>query len=323
MQLLKKLLNNFNGLHYHQEYLCLSKEDFEHPLHSYLVNKTTVIKDITGLHLFVGYSPLIIALSSLTVPGADSSTIEIAFSDRPLQQNEELGRKEAIAHLSLIKIHESKQGNDLIFFYEGVRGSHHFVSNFHQWVIELNNQLYNKKEGNVFLKNNLYKQVQIAYSIPRKICLVTVGENDRFNLFPTDLHGRIGHTYVISLRKDGKACKQVESVKRIVLSDINTSAYKNVYALGKNHMQPLKEKSLFEWNAACSKNFNLPLPKDVLCYKELQLEQSFLHGIHKLLQFRIVSEEKISQELATLSHIHNCYATWRYKHRISSNLLLR
>jgi flavin reductase (DIM6/NTAB) family NADH-FMN oxidoreductase RutF len=173
------------------------------------------------------------------------------------------------------------------------------------------------------LKNDLYTQVQIAYSIPRKICLITVGENDRFNLFPTDLHGRIDDVYIISLRKDGKACQEVESAKKIVLSDINASAYKKVYALGKNHMQPLKEKSLFEWNAVCSKNFNLPLPKDVLSYRELELEQSFLHGIHKLLLFRMVSEEKVSLEPATLSHIHNCYATWRYKHRISSNLLLR
>jgi len=323
MQLLKKLLNNFNGLHYRQEYLCLSREGLEHSLRCYLVNNATVIRDITDAHLFVGYSPLIIALPLTTVRTLESSTIEIAFSHMSLQQNEDLGKKDAIARLSLRKIHESMQGNTHIYFYEGVKGSHHFVSNIHQSVIQLNNQLYNKKHGNVFLNNNLYKQVQIAYSIPRKICLITVRKDDLYNLFPTDLHGRIDDTYTISLRKEGKACQQVESVKRIVLSDINAAAYKNVYALGKNHMQPLKEKSMFEWSAIYSKNFNLPLPKDVLFYKELELEQSFTHGIHKLLQFRIVYEEKFLDEPATLSHIHNCYATWRYKHRISSNLLLR
>jgi len=100
-------------------------------------------------------------------------------------------------------------------------------------------------------------------------------------------------------------------------------AYKKVYALGKNHMQPLKERSSFDFNSVHSENFNLPLPKDLLSYKELELENSFIHGIHKLLQFKIVFEEKINDERTTLAHIHNCYATWRYRHRISSNLLLR
>ena len=61
-----------------------------------------------------------------------------------------------------------------------------------------------------FLPDNLYKQVQIAYSIPRNISLITVGQNDRFNLFPTDLHGPVNEDhYIISLRHEGKACQQV------------------------------------------------------------------------------------------------------------------
>ena len=322
MGLLKKILNKFNGLHYPQEYLCLSKESFPYPLHAYIINNGHIIKDITGLHLFVGYSPLILALPSSSADPIPE-TINIVFSHKSLRPNENPEKKDAIALLELKKIRQLDVDRDIILFYEGVKGSHHFVSMFHQFMIQLNNRLYNQKQGNIFLKNDLYTQVQIAYAIPRKICLVTVGDNNLYNHFPTDLHGKIDDRYIISLRHEGKACQQVELVKKIVLSDVPASEYKKVYELGKNHMQPLKEKSAFDFDLTCSKNFNLPLPKNLLSYKELKLEDSFIYGIHKLLVFKIDYEEKAAYEPETLAHIHNCYATWRYKHRISSNLLLR
>ncbi len=322
MGLVKKILNKFNGLHYQQEYLCLSKESFQHPLHAYLIKNGHRVNDITGSHRFVGYTPLLIALSFSSMNSLPQN-IEIAFSHDSLQPNENPEKKDAIAKLALKKVRQIEVDGDIILFYEGMKGNHHFISGFHQFMIELNNRLYNKKQGNVFLKNNLYTQVQIAYAIPRKICLITVGENNLYNHFPTDLHGRFKDKYIISLRSEGNACRQVESAKRIVLCDMHVSAYKKVYALGKNHMQPLKEKFTFDFGFHYSKNLHLPLPKNLLSYKELELENSFIHGIHKLLIFKIVYEENAVDKPETLAHIHNCYATWRYKHRISSNLLFR
>jgi hypothetical protein len=320
----KKILNKFNGLYYQQEYLCLSKESFEYPLRVYLVNNDHIIKNITEVHLFVGYNPLIFAFpSSISGISPNQQIINIKFSHESLKPNESLKEKDAIATLSLKKIHQLAVEKDLILFYEGIKGRHHFVSDFRQLIIQLNNNLYNKKKGNVFLETNLYKQVQVAYAIPRKICLATVGENNLYNHFPTDLHGRINDKYLLSLRHEGKACVQAEASKQIVLCDMNVSEYKKVYALGKNHMQVLKERSFFDFDAIDSKNFCLPLPKNLISYRELELENSFVYGIHKLLVFKIIYEEIKTAEHATLTHIHNCYATWRHKHRISSNLLLR
>ena len=323
MGLIKKLLNKFNGLHYPQDYLCLSEEQFENPLHVYLVNDRLILKDITHLHLFVGYHPLILAFSSsLTGIDPNKEKIEIIFSHKRLPENEALKKKDAIARLSLRKTNQFKT-NDIILFFEGISGQHHFVSEFHQLILQWSNQLYNKKQGNVFLENNLYKQVQIAYCVPRKISLITVGKNNLYNHFPTDLHGKISNNYIISLRHGGNACEQVESTKRIVLSDMHISTYKKVYALGKNHTQPLKDSTAFDFDLTYSKFFHLPLPKHLLSYKELELENSFIHGIHKLLLFKVIYQEKVKIERETLAHIHNAYASWRYKHGISSNLLLR
>jgi hypothetical protein len=323
MRVIKKLLDKLNGLHFSQEYLCFSKESLAQPLYVYLTENARIIKDITQSHLFVGYSPLIFAFSSSTA-GESRDKLDLLFTTRPFLPNEIVSKKDAIARLSLQRIRTLAGPADTIEFYEGVKGTQHFVSPFHQSIIQLNNKLYNKTAGNVFLRGNLYTQVQIAYSLPRKICLITVAENNLYNLFPTDLHGQINEQeYIISLRHEGKACEQVEHAAKIALSDMPVGEYKNVYSLGKNHTKPLRDASDFNFGSTQSKLFSLPLPKNVLSYKELMLETSFIQGIHKILLFKIVHEEKFTGTPATLSHVHNCYATWRHNQGLSSNFLLR
>jgi hypothetical protein len=67
----------------------------------------------------------------------------------------------------------------------------------------------------------------------------------------------------------------------------------------------------------------MPLPASVLGYRELELMESFEHGIHKLLLFKIVSMQAINNQPATLAHIHNSYATWRHNKGLTGNYLLR
>jgi len=323
MQPLQKLLNKLNGLHYQQEYLCLAKESFQNPIHAYLVKDGEVIKDITNEHLFTGYSPLIFTLTSSDLK-EPFSNIEIVYSQRSLQPNDHFKQRDALARLSLRLIQKQKMDNNEIYYYEGIRGQHHFISFFHQYIIGLSNRIYNKKKENVFLNNDLYKQVQIAYSVPRIISLITVGSGGLYNLFPTDLHGPVNEQYYVSsLRHGGKACTQVENARRIVISQVHSDVYKTVYGLGKNHMQELKSKENFFFSESLSNVFNLPLPKSLLSYKELELIESFEYGIHKLLLYKIISSQIVNKELSTLAHIHNSYATWRYNKGLPGSYLFR
>jgi hypothetical protein len=154
--------------------------------------------------------------------------------------------------------------------------------------------------------------------------LITVGGDGLYNLFPTDLHGPAGDGYYVgSLRHEGVACKQVEAAGRAAITQIHCDAYKTAYSLGKNHMQQLRPRENFPFGDIDSPRFQLPLPKWALRYRELEVIGTFVHGIHKLFLFKVVSGERLSDAPATLAHVHNCYATWRYKHRISSNLMLR
>ena len=325
MKVLKRILNKFNGLYYPQEYLCLAKESFQQPLHVYLIAGKQIIKDITNQHLFTGYSPLIFALYSTSVTELElTEKIDIIFSEQCLKPNEFPEKKDAIACLSLKMVRRQSTGDMDIVYYEGIRGEHHFLSSFYQYIIELYNRFYNKKPGNVYLPGNLYRQVQIAYSVPRVISLLTVSDGKLFNLFPTDLHGTVNEQYYISsLRHEGKACRQVEASKRVVISQIHCDTYKTAYSLGKNHTQELRSKDNFPFGNINSSVFELPLPQSVLYYRELELLQSFEHGIHKLLLYKIVSRQMLSHEPATLAHIHNVYATWRHNKGLPGNYLLR
>jgi hypothetical protein len=320
MKLLQRILTKLNGLHYPQEYLCLARESLPHPLHVYLVNNKHIDKDITNRHLFVGYYPLVFAFSLADPP----SSIEIIFSQQVLQPNEIFTTKDALATLELSLIKKQKTDNVDFVYYEATHGRHHFLSAFHQFISSLHNRLFNKKPGNVFLHDNLYRQVQIAYSVPRIISLITVGGNSLFNLFPTDLHGPIDEEhYIISLRTGGKACSQVEDTGKLLITQMHYKAYKMVYGLGKNHMQHLKAKDNFPFGGYLSEKFNLPLPHLAISYKELMLLDSFTYGIHKIFLLKIIAYRQLQPESNTLTHIHNSYATWRYKNRLQGNYLLR
>jgi flavin reductase (DIM6/NTAB) family NADH-FMN oxidoreductase RutF len=263
----------------------------------------------------------------LSSPASDPiqfSTIGIAFTPHEWQLNGSFIQKGAIAMLHLKKIKEQEAGDETILYYEGVKGSHRFISSFHQFIIQMYNRLYQKRPGNVFLPGNLYKQVQIAYSIPRNISLVTAGQNDLFNLFPTDLHGPVSEDhYIISLRHDGKACQQVLNTGSILLTQVHSDFYKTVYALGKNHMQEMKVKENYPFADGVSARLQLPLPQSALFYRELELRDSFIHGIHRVMLFKTLYRQRFQDTPSTLAHIHNVYATWRQNNRLPGNYLLR
>ncbi len=324
MKLLQKALTRLNGLHYRQEYLCLSADEMQ-PLDVFLSAKNKPRQNITRHHCFVGYAPLIIAVPVATDAYAENN-IRFYFSaaSSSLPSNEISGQKDAVASLWLRKFHECAAGDEKILFYEGEKGRHRLVNPFHQFVIQLNNRLFHKRQGNVFLAGNLYKQVQIAYAVPRNISLITVGKNGLFNLFPTDLHGPAGTGhYIISLRHEGKACRQVMDTGKLLLSQVDASSYKTAYSLGKNHMQPLKKASHFPFSEDVAELFRFPIPSSAISYRELELQDSFIKGIHRIMLFKVLNRRQLSENGIPLAHIHNTYASWRFKKGLPGNYLLR
>ena len=276
--------------------------------------------DLTANHLFVGYYPLIMAISceknsSLNNLLQNKNNIKTLFGE---------SKDKIYAQLILKKINTLEFDEVTLFLFEGVKGSHRFLSKFHILTNSLKYKLTAEKKINIYLKGNLYEQVKIAYSIPRKILLVSLGKNNMFNIFPTDINGRIGkQNFVISLRKNGKANKQVKELKKIVLSEMSADAYKEVYSLGVNHIKDLRAKKEFDLSENLSKKFSIPLPTNALKYFELEFVNDIQTGVHNLCFFKVVNSVNIEDSKSTLAHIHRDYAEWRINNGIISEFLLR
>ena len=276
--------------------------------------------DLTGNHLFIGYYPLLMAITC----EKNSSLYKLIQNKNPVKIVLGESKDKIIAQLILRKI-KTMEFNEVEFFlFEGVKGSHRFLSKFHILTNSLKYKLTADKKINIYLKGNLYEQVKIAYSIPRKISLVSLGNNNRFNIFPTDINGRIGkQNFVISLRKNRKANKQVKELKKIVLSEMDVNKYKEVYLLGINHTKELRDKKKFDLSEELSQTFSLPLPKNAIRYFELEFINDTQTGLHNLCFFNIVNSVNIVDSKFTLAHIHRDYAEWRINNGINSEFLLR
>ena len=231
--------------------------------------------------------------------------------------------KNCVARLILKRTNEKTMGNQLVVFYEGIDAWHAFIKPIHQLVNRQREKLSRQSADNINLHGKLHDMVRIAYSKPRIISLVTVGNTKMLNMFPTDLHGPIGEEfYASSLRTGGKANTQVEQFREIILSDVNAHDFRSVYSLGKNHMQDLKDADNFKCSSAISEKFKVPLPFSVIRYRELRQFESFDIGIHRIHFYKQVNEKKMTAA-PTLAHIHQYYAQWRLAQRIPTDLLLR
>ncbi|MBT1698977.1 hypothetical protein KK083_18935 [Fulvivirgaceae bacterium PWU4] len=325
----KKLIT---GLGIPQQYVCVALEELSSPLAVTLTfSGEDHTLDVTQRHLFIGYKPLIIAvtLSSREPQQAfdRADTICLNFHHQPFVANSRwsgfVTDSKAVARLVLKRIYEKVLGEDRVLFYEGVQGRHSFISSWHQFVNRQREKIRPNPVGNVNLPGNLHDMVRIAYAVPRIIPLITLREGEKMNMFPTDLHGPVlSKFYISSLRLNGKANSQVDRLKRLALSYMDVQAFKDVYALGKNHMQELRERALFNCAPHVSKTYEIPLPREAIRYRELNQTGSFDAGIHRIHFYEQVHEEKLKEGL-TLAHIHQYYAQWRLDHGMPTHLLLR
>lgn len=326
-RLLRKWLT---GIGTRQEYLCLALEDLADTFTVHLTTREGERSlDVTRAHLFLGYSPLIMAVPFADADGAFSRADEACLSFDAARFGIDArwrgfaASRASIARLHLRRIGERRMGESLVVFYAGVYGWHRMLGAFHRQMNDWMQRLKKKPAGNVALHGNLYEQVRIAYALPRLISLVSVGDAARLNLFPTDLHGPVSEThYVSSLRVGGCACEQVESARRIVISEVDAASFRAVYGLGKNHMKPLADPAGFDLHAATSATFAIPLPAAVVQYRELEWYDSFDWGIHRLFCYRVLHREKVS-DARRLAHVHNCYAQWRANSGLRTEYLLR
>jgi flavin reductase (DIM6/NTAB) family NADH-FMN oxidoreductase RutF len=312
--LIRKLLT---GLSIPQQYICLAKETVERPMQVALKDNGMDV-NVTDSHIFLGYKPLIIALTF-----SDAERKELANRES-IKLNFYSVENGNVATLSLRRV-VSRRISDLnVVFYEGLDGRHKFISGVHQLLNSVRDKFRREPPGNISLEGNLHDMVRIAYSVARPIHVITLLEGKKMNMFPTDLHGAVSNKYYVSsLRKNGKANEQVERVGKIVLSRVAAGAFKDVYGLGRNHMSELRPTNDFKCASELSGILGYPVPEFALEYLELQRVESFdIGNVHRIHIYEILRRENLGSGL-TLAHVHQYYAQWRLDNNLKTEMLLR
>jgi hypothetical protein len=302
------------GVSIPQEYVCLAVDEIKDGFQLFVtsdIHKTHPVE-----HVFVGYLPLIIGLV-------------YSSGDPSLESQQEVVlqlRTEAITDQGTIRLQKRTAyvcGERRIIFYEGKSGHHRLISKMHQ---QINSSLANRKSKTddfIQLTGNGYEQVRIAYALPRKISLISLGDSSAMNVFPTDLHGPVGaEHYASSLRLSGRACQQVSSQRKIALSDVPVETFREVYAMGGNHQKEMRPAENFELLPARSSTFGIPLPINACSYVELEVVDTFDHGIHRIFIYRMVNRVKL-KDGSLLAHIHNYALQWRMNRGLKTHFVVR
>ena len=312
---IKRILFGYNVA---QEYVCVNNH-LDAPFQVLL--STESIKnpiDVTDHHVLVGYKPLIIGIFAGDIVEPKqlqrSGNIQLSFKSE----------SSTIATLVLKPVLSSQEHETKLSLFVGEHGQHKFLSHWHQLTNRLKERSKLFSVGNVFLPMNLYEQVRIAYAVPRQIAIVTLGENDAFNMFPTDLHGQAGENfYISSLRKGGKACEQVMRYRNVCIASVPLSMKDTAYRLGKNHMKDtgvLPERDL---DNRKSQRFILPLPNGVISYFELTWFHFVDIGIHRVFFYKVIHTEHVRDADSVLHHIHRFCLQWRLNHGLNTDFQLR
>jgi hypothetical protein len=112
-------------------------------------------------------------------------------------------------------------------------------------------------------------------------------------------------------------------LRRLVISTVEASSFRSTYRLGKNHTRELADIGQFEVAPFRSATFDLPLPRHVLGYRELERIDGFDAGIHHIHFYRTVHRVFHPEEAAALAHVHRYYAQWRAARGLSTPWLGR
>jgi len=282
-------------------------------------------------HLFLGYRPLLIGIpvdaSSGDPPGEACLTLGPAYAGGARWRGFPTC-PDAVARLHLRRGPSLDAGGGRVQLYTGVHGWHRLLRPHQRLARGILGRLEGRRRprrDNVDLPGNLHDQVRIAYAVPRSIEVAGVGTPERGNLFPTDLHGPVGASgYVVSLRRGGHAGDQVERRGGLALSRVPAACARAVYALGPNHVRPLRRLDPDTLDGAPSPSIGAPLPRDVVRVRELETGAPIEVGVHRLFPARVIAGgDRSGDPDGTLAHVHVTAMTWAERQGIRPPVVAR
>lgn len=259
------------------EYICVNRNDIIASVKVVLDFNNHII-DVTNSHLFLGYKPVIIGIPKQEMPLAPNDCTILFYTNNVLY--------------GIIKLERVGLDHSHLYLFIGTNAQHKFLSKLQLLFQKFAQHKINKSDP-LYPSQDLYEQIRVAYSFPRKISLIFVEENASCNIFPSDLQAEVINTgcYMISLRENGKAYEQVSKIKTIRICNMEVDSFDIVYKMGKNHMRELKSFSSFPiLNQALSDKLCVLVPEKCISYLELVKVREIKIGIHHLILFDITEK---------------------------------
>jgi flavin reductase (DIM6/NTAB) family NADH-FMN oxidoreductase RutF len=133
----------------------------------------------------------------------------------------------------------------------------------------------------------------VFYICPRPVVLVTVEHQDASNMFPMDLIGPTDSPWFsMALRSTSPAVRLMQQSRRMSLASVPVHYQSIVYELGKHHRLPSVDLANLPFPIALSSTFGLPVMKDALLVREVEVAEFHEVGSHVLFLTTMVSESR-------------------------------
>jgi flavin reductase (DIM6/NTAB) family NADH-FMN oxidoreductase RutF len=173
-------------------------------------------------------------------------------------------------------------GRHRLWICEVMRSSNGCLAPLHMYAREARDAWHRRGKPNPYnftMSVDGLRALNVYYMRPRPVSFVTVIDGGASDLFPMDLIGPVSSgQFLMALRSTSPAIPLMRSSRRLAVSALPAAFKQAAYALGKHHERMCVDWAALPFATLASPEFGLPVPRDALFVRELEIQA--VHSIH-------------------------------------------
>ena len=158
------------------------------------------------------------------------------------------------------------------------------------------------------------EQMLVFYLQPRPVCLVSVDDGQRSNLFPMDLIGPMPQErFTLALRNTSPSVETIKRSRQVAVADLPGTACALAYQLGAHHKHVQVDWESLPFATQRSREFGLRVPVMAPRIREIEILAFRTVGSHTLFVGRVCSDVVNSADGARLCHTSGAHQRLRIR----------
>ena len=264
--------------------------------------------DVSERHVPVSMRPLVLGLRLDEVID-ERSTASLRLIARDRATDDRLGE------ITLAPAGSVSLGSSALSLFRATRSRNAMVSTATRWrrytLAWIHAQRAPSRGDGLCMSAADLRCLNIYYTWPRRVFLVGVAAEERSNLFPMDLVGRVdAEHFLLALRATSPAIELMESSRVIAMSGAPADQLGAIYALGAHHRKTSVDTSALPFPVRRSPRHGLPILTEGFT-RELTVQHVHRVGSHVLFVCRVDDEQGATRR--QLAHVSLMYAEWLAK----------